>query len=206
MGKFRGWFNLKQIEKQGHKLKTLFLTFFKIGLFTFGGGYAMIPLIEYEIVERNKWIESKELLDVFSIAQATPGVIAVNTATFVGYKVAGFWGALLATLGIILPSFMIISIISLFYVQFKNLEWVVYTFKGIRVGVIVLILGALINLGKKGEYGPLTILLLILSFLLASFSGINIIFLILSGALIGIVYQVIMKKGIVSDKKREDKQ
>jgi len=197
---------LKQIEKQGHKLKTLFLTFFKIGLFTFGGGYAMIPLIEYEIVERNKWIESKELLDVFSIAQATPGVIAVNTATFVGYKVAGFWGALLATLGIILPSFMIISIISLFYVQFKNLEWVVYTFKGIRVGVIVLILGALINLGKKGEYGPLTILLLILSFLLASFSGINIIFLILSGALIGIVYQVIMKKGIVSDKKREDKQ
>ncbi|MBK5245312.1 MAG: chromate transporter [Eubacteriaceae bacterium] len=187
------------------KLRLLFLTFFKIGIFTFGGGYAMIPLIEYEIVERHQWIGSKELLDVFAIAQATPGVIAVNTATFVGYKVAGFWGALLATIGVILPSFMIISIISIFFVQFQKMEWVAYAFSGIRVGVIVLILGAVINLGKKNQYTPLTVLVLVLAFGMAAFAKINIIFLIIGGALIGIIYQVILKKGLVSDQEREDK-
>lgn len=196
---------MKETDKQIEKLRLLFLTFFKIGIFTFGGGYAMIPLIEYEIVERHQWIGSKELLDVFAIAQATPGVIAVNTATFVGYKVAGFWGSLLATIGVIMPSFMIISIISLFFVQFQKIEWVAYAFSGIRVGVIVLILGAVINLGKKNQYTPLTVLVLVLAFGVAAFTKISIIFLIIGGALIGIIYQVILKKGLVSDKESEDK-
>jgi len=196
---------LKETDKQIEKLRSLFLTFFKIGIFTFGGGYAMIPLIEYETVERHQWIGSKELLDVFAIAQAAPGVIAVNTATFIGYKVAGFWGALFATVGVILPSFMIISIISLFFIQFQKIEWVAYAFSGIRVGVIVLILGAVVNLGKKNQYTPLTVLVLVLAFCMAAFTKINIIFLIIGGALIGIVYQVILKKGLVSDKKSEDK-
>ncbi|WP_242852586.1 chromate transporter [Acetobacterium bakii] len=185
---------MKQIEKQGNKFKTLFLTFFKIGLFTFGGGYAMIPLIEYEIVERHKWIETKDILDIFAIAESTPGVIAINTATFVGYKVAGFWGSLLATLGVAIPSFVIISIISLFFVQFQNLEWVAYAFNGIRAGVIVLILGAVVKMGQKGQYNPLTIILLVLAFLLASFTQINVVFLILGGAIVGLVYQVLLKK------------
>ncbi|MGV8905890.1 MAG: chromate transporter [Acetobacterium sp.] len=196
---------MKETNKQRKKLRTLFLTFFKIGLFTFGGGYAMIPLIEHETVSRNHWIGSDELLDVFAIAQATPGVIAVNTATFVGYKVAGFFGALLATLGVILPSFIIISIISLFFVQFQKIAWVAYAFSGIRVGVIVLILGAVVNLGKRNQYTPLTGLVLVLAFCVAAFTKINIIFLIIGGALIGIIYQVILKKGLVSDQKSEDK-
>lgn len=194
MGEFGGRVNLTQIEKQGSKLKTLFVTFFKIGLFTFGGGYAMIPLIEYEIVERHKWIDTKDILDIFAIAESTPGVIAINTATFVGYKVAGFWGSLLATLGVAIPSFVIISIISIFFVQFQSLEWVAYAFSGIRAGVIVLILGAVVKMGQKGQYNPLTIFLMVMAFLLASFSQINVVFLILGGAISGLVYQVISKK------------
>ena len=196
---------MKEIDKRGEKLKTLFLTFFKIGLFTFGGGYAMIPLIEYETVERHQWIESKNLLDIFAIAEATPGVIAVNTATFVGYKVAGFWGSFFATVGVVLPSFVIISIISIFFVQFQSLEWVGYAFGGIRAGVIVLILGAVVKLGKKGQYIPLTIFVLVLAFLLASFTEINVIFLILGGAIVGIMHQVIFKKALASDEEREVK-
>jgi len=166
----------------------------------------MIPLIEHETVRRNHWIESKELLDIFVIAQAAPGVIAVNTATFVGYKVAGFLGAIFATLGVVLPSFMIISIISLFFVQFQNLEWVAYAFGGIRIGMIVLILGAVVKYGQGSRYTPLTVFILVVAFSLASFTKTNIIFFILGGAFIGIIYQVIFKKGLSSDEKGEEKQ
>ncbi len=185
------------------KLGTVFLTFLKIGLFTFGGGYAMIPLIEYETVERNHWIESKDILDIFAIAEATPGVIAVNTATFVGYKVAGFWGSLLATLGVVIPSLTIISVIALFFQEFQSLEWVAYAFRGIRAGVIVLILGAVVKMGKKGEYTPLTVLLLLLAFVLASFTDINVIYLLIGGAATGLLYQVWLNEKPVDDKKDE---
>lgn len=176
------------------QLKTLFLTFLKIGMFTFGGGYAMIPLIEYETVEKHKWIKSEDVIDIFAIAEATPGVIAVNTATFVGYKIGGFLGSLLATIGVVLPSFVIISIISLFFVQFQSLEWVAYAFEGIRAGVVVLILGAVVKLGKKNKYTPLTVIILGASFCMATFTGISVIYLLLGGACMGIVYQVFIKK------------
>lgn len=185
---------MKEKNEKIEQLKTLFLTFLKIGMFTFGGGYAMIPLIEYETVERHHWIKSEDVLDIFAIAEATPGVIAVNTATFVGYKIAGFLGSLLATIGVVLPSFVIISIISLFFVQFQSLEWVAYAFEGIRAGVIVLILGAVVKLGKKNEYTPLTVIMLGLSFCIASFTSISVIYLLLGGAVIGIIYQVFIKK------------
>lgn len=191
-------------HKQEEKLKTIFSTFIKIGLFTFGGGYAMIPLIEHEAVERHKWIEARDILDIFAIAESTPGVFAVNAATFVGYKVAGFWGSLLATAGVVLPSLIIISIISLFIVQFQSLEWVGYAFTGIRAGVIALIVGAAVRIGKRGQYRPLTVIMLVLAFLGASFTDINVVFLILSGALIGIMHQVVFKKAIVSDEKEEE--
>lgn len=177
-------------ENRREKFITVFITFLKIGLFTFGGGYAMIPLIEYETVERHNWIKSEDILNIFAIAEATPGVIAINTATFVGYKVAGFWGSLLATLGVVIPSFVIISIIAVFFQQFQSLEWVAYAFKGVRAGVIVLILGAVVKMGKKGEYTPLTILILLLAFCLASFTDINVIYLLLGGAVTGLIYQV----------------
>jgi|LGOV01.1.fsa_nt_gb chromate transporter len=192
--------------KQLQRLKTVFITFFKIGLFTFGGGYAMIPLIEYETVEKHHWIESKDILDIFAIAEATPGVIAVNTATFVGYKVAGFLGGLLATIGVVLPSLIIISVISLFFVEFQSLEWVGYAFNGIRAGVIVLILGAAVKLGKKGTYNIVTITILISAFLLAVFSEINVIFLIIGGALVGMIYQVIFKKELMIEQEKKVKK
>ena len=99
---------------------SLFATFFKIGLFTFGGGYAMIPLIEKEIVDKKKWITGDDILEIFAISESTPGPIAINSATFVGYKTAGFLGALFATLGVVLPSFTIIFILSFFLEKFKH--------------------------------------------------------------------------------------
>ena len=100
----------------------LFLVFFKIGLFTFGGGYAMIPLIHRETVEGNQWIDDETMLNMLAIAESTPGPVAINSATFIGHRVAGFWGALCATLGVTLPSFLVISILSLFIMQYKKIK------------------------------------------------------------------------------------
>ena len=101
-------------------LKDLFLCFFKIGAFTFGGGYAMIPLICREVAEKHKWMEEKDILEVVAIAESSPGPIAINSATFVGYRTAGFWGAFCATLGVVLPSFLIITVIALILEGFQN--------------------------------------------------------------------------------------
>ena len=124
------------------KVFRLFLTFLKIGAFTFGGGYAMIPLIRKEAVEKNSWITDDELLEVTAIAESTPGPVAVNSATYVGYRLAGVIGAAVATVGVCLPSFLVIYLISLFFDAFLSLTYVSYAFLGIRVGVIWLILSA----------------------------------------------------------------
>ena len=127
------------------KFKTclkLFLVLFKIGLFTFGGGYAMISLLENEFVAKRKWLESDEFLNVVAIAESTPGPVAINAATYVGYKLAGFWGSLSATVAVALPSFVIIFLISLFFDAFLSLQYVAYAFDGIQVCVIFLILNA----------------------------------------------------------------
>ncbi len=190
-------------KKINKSLRTIFLTFFKIGLFTFGGGYAMIPLIEEETVKQHGWIKSEDIVDIIAIAEATPGVIAVNTASFVGYRVRGIKGAIIATIGVVLPSFTIISVVATFFSAFQQLEWVNYAFLGIRSGVIILILGAAINLGKKGDHHFLSIASLIIAFLLASFTDMNVIFLILGGGLIGILIQVVFKS---NDPKNEDQR
>ena len=119
--------------KKGKLLLNLFLTMLKIGLFTFGGGYGMIALLESELVEKKKWIEKDEFVDMIAIAESTPGPIAVNASTYVGYKIAGFMGSLLATIGVCLPSFIIIFLISLFFEKFVALKYVAYAFKGIQV-------------------------------------------------------------------------
>lgn len=130
-------------------LLELFLTFAKIGLFTFGGGYAMISMIENNCVERKQWITHDEMMDVTVIAESTPGPIAINCATFTGYKKAGFIGALAATLGIIVPSFFIIYLISMFLDNFLELTIIANAFKGIKIAVGILILDAAITMIKK---------------------------------------------------------
>lgn len=128
---------------------TLFLTFAKIGLFTFGGGYAMISLIENICVEQKKWITHDEMMDVMVIAESTPGPVAINCATYVGYKQKGIWGAIAATLGVVLPSFIIIYLIARFLDNFLEIAWIVNAFKGIRIAVGILILDAGINMFRK---------------------------------------------------------
>lgn len=120
----------------------LFLTMLRIGLFTFGGGYAMIALLEHEFAEKKGWLEKDEFLDMVAIAESTPGPIAINAATYIGYKKAGFLGALFSTLGVCIPSFVIIYAISLFFDAFLSVTLVAYAFKGIRVCVIYLIFSA----------------------------------------------------------------
>lgn len=136
------------------KFKTclnLFLVMFKIGLFTFGGGYAMISLLESELVAKRKWLENDEFLNVVAIAESTPGPVAINAATYVGYKLAGVWGALSATVAVALPSFSIIFLISLFFDAFLSLKYVAYAFDGIQVCVIFLILSAGVKMLIKLE-------------------------------------------------------
>lgn len=133
----------------------LIVSFFKVGLFTFGGGYAMLPILQREVVEARKWISEEELLDCYAIGQCTPGVIAVNSATYIGYKCKGVLGSALATFAIVLPSFLIISLIALFLRNFADNVYVTYAFAGIRVAVAVLVGDALIKLYKKGVQGAL---------------------------------------------------
>jgi chromate transporter len=135
----------------------LFLTMLKIGLFTFGGGYAMIALLENEFVTKRGWLEQEEFLDVAAIAESTPGPIAINSATYIGYKRGGLMGALVATLGITLPSFCIIYAISLFFDAFLSLAVVAYAFQGIRVAVIYLILSAGLRMLKKMKRTPFSV-------------------------------------------------
>ncbi len=128
----------------------LFLTFLKIGLFMFGGGYAAIPLVQKEIIEMRNWVTPKEFIDIVAIAEMTPGPIAINSATFIGYKVAGFWGALFATVGVVLPAFLVILLIAAFFYNYITHPRVEATFRGIRPAVIGLIAAALFSLAKGG--------------------------------------------------------
>lgn len=144
-------------------LLELFLTFAKIGMFTFGGGYAMISVIENNCVERKKWITHDEMMNMTVVAESTPGPIAVNCSTFTGYKVAGFSGALASTIGMVMPSFVVIFIISMFLDNFLELTIVANAFKGIKIAVGVLIFDAAINMIKKMKKKPLPLLIMISS-------------------------------------------
>ena len=137
----------------------LFISFFKVGLLTFGGGYAMIPIIQKEVVEKRKWMNGNDILDILAISESTPGPIAVNSATYVGYKVMGFWGSLVATIGLAIPSFIIIFVISLFYEKFLSFHVVNAIFKGVKVGVIILLILAVIKLKKNVEVNTLGLVL-----------------------------------------------
>ncbi len=139
----------------------LFLIMLKIGVFTFGGGYAMIALLENEFISKKNWLDKEEFLDMVAIAESTPGPIAINSATYIGYKTAGFFGSLFATLGVCFPSFLIIYLISLFLDDFLSLHYVACTFRGVQVCVVYLILNAGIKLFKGIKKTPFSICILI---------------------------------------------
>ncbi len=172
----------------------LFLTFFKIGAFTFGGGYAMIPLIQREAVEKHKWISDDDILEIVAIAESTPGPIAINAATFVGYRTAGIIGAVAATFGVVLPSFVIISVISYVLTAFENIKAVKYAFWGIRAGVLALIVKAAISMFKKSPKGTVPYIIMLASFAVSVFTDINVIFIIIACALFGLVSSLLMKR------------
>ena len=180
-------------EKLKRSLR-LFVVFFKIGAFTFGGGYAMIPLIQKEVVDNKKWISDSDILDIIAIAESTPGPIAINSATFVGYKVAGFFGSFFATLGVVLPSFVIISVISLILKEFSEFQAVQFAFRGIRAGVLALILKALISMYKQCPKGLISYILMALAFVLAAFTPINVIYILIGCAIFGLVSSLIIKR------------
>ncbi len=165
----------------------LFITFLKIGAFTFGGGYAMIPLIQREIADNKKWIKDEDILEIVAIAESTPGPIAINAATFVGYRVAGFIGALAATLGVVLPSFLIIIIISYILDIFENSKGVQYAFNGIRAGVLALIVKALYNMYKQCPKNVVSYIVMGASFILAALLNVNVLIVIVFCALFGLI-------------------
>ena len=174
----------------------LFLSFAKIGLFTFGGGYAMISLIENDCVEKKKWITHDEMMDVTVIAESTPGPIAINCATYVGYKKGRLLGAIIATLGMVLPSFIIIFLISKFFDRFLEITWAANAFRGIKIAVGILIVDAAVKMLIKMKKKPMPIIMVVCSavaMMLISIFSINIssMVLMLVSAFIGIVVFVI---------------
>ena len=181
------------------KLKTwlsIFWVFFRIGAFTFGGGYAMIPLIQKETVEKKKWITDDDILEIIAIAESTPGPIAINSSTFVGYRVGGVIGAVCGTLGVVLPAFCIILIISAIINQFNDIKAVQYAFNGIRAGVLALIIKALWSMYQKAPKGAVAYIVMALSFVVAAFTDVNILFVIIGCAVIGLVsYLFLSKRG-----------
>ncbi len=174
-----------------HTTLELFLTFLKIGALTFGGGYAMMPIMRKEVVETKSWATDDDILKILVISESTPGVLAVNSATFIGYKIAGFKGSLVATLGVVLPSFVIISLISLFIVEFKQLTLVSYAFYGIQAGVAILITRAALKLSKKIHFNLFSVTVLLASMGIALLTGFSVIYILLISAILGIIYGMI---------------
>ena len=191
--------------KKTKEYLSLFLTMLKIGLFTFGGGYAMIALLENEFVAKRKWIEKDEFLDVAAIAESTPGPIAINAATYIGFKNAGIVGSIIATLGICIPSFVIIYAISLFFDAFLSLTLVAYAFKGIQICVVYLILSAglkMLKQMKKTEFNIIIILITLICMVVLSLFAVKfstIFYILISGAFGVVVY-------FLGKLKKEEKQ
>ncbi len=189
------------------KLLQLFITFFKIGLFTFGGGYAMIAVIEREIIEKKGWISHEDFLDVVAIAESTPGPLAINSATYIGYKIAGFFGSLFATFGVVLPSFAIIFAISFFFDKFIQITWVSYAFKGIQACVAFLILNAGIKMFsklKKTAFNTVVFIVTLICLIALELFAINFssILYILIGGIVGVIVYLV---GYFKNKKATEK-
>ena len=181
---------MKENKKKLTQLFQIFTTFMKIGIFTFGGGYAMIPLIQRETVVKRKWVDDDDILDIVAIAESTPGPIAINASTFVGYRVGGFFGAVVGTVGMVLPSFIIILAISFVLNSFQDVQAVKYAFNGIRAGVLALIIRALWLMYKN--------IVMAAAFILSAFTSVNVIIVIAGCALFGLI------TAYINTKKRND--
>ena len=166
----------------------LFRAFFTIGALTFGGGYAMLPMLEREIVSRHKWATSEELLNYFAIGQCTPGVIAVNTATFVGYKVKGVIGGIVATLGVVAPSILIITVIALVLQNFIDIVWVQHAFAGIRVAVCALITISVVKLFKSNVKQHWHIALAIIAFVVVALLKLSPVYVVVACAVLSFIF------------------
>ena len=179
-------------------LSSLFISFFSVGAITFGGGYAMLPFLESEICDKKKWINSNELFDFYAIGQCTPGVIAINVATYIGYNKRGVLGAIFASIGVIAPSIIIITIISSLFINFQNNEYI-SAISGIKVVVCAIMSHTIYKLIKKSIVDKTTFVLFLLALLLIFVFSINIIILILSSIVIGIIVKKV-KRNLNYDK------
>ncbi len=180
--------------KNKERLLPLFLTFLKIGAFTFGGGYAMIPLIQKEVTENHQWLSDEDILNIVAIAESTPGPIAINSATFVGYMTCGVLGSVLATLGVVLPAFLVISLISLLLRNINDIQAVQYAFMGIRAGVLALVVKALISMYKQCPKNAVAYIIAGLAFAVTLLTDISILYVIIACAVIGLAASMMMKK------------
>ena len=174
----------------------LFLTFAKVGVMTFGGGYAMLPILQREVVENKGWATEEELMDYFAIGQCTPGVIAVNTATFIGQKYKGFWGAIFATLGVVFPSLVIISLLAGVIEAFSHIIWVQHAFGGIRVCVCVLIANAVVKLFKKAVVDLPTVVVFLAVALGSIFLPVSPVIFVVISAVAGIAVKALGGKKV----------
>ncbi len=186
----------KNMNKISFKeLIELFFVFAKIGGTTFGGGYAMLPILQSEIVDKRSWATEEELMDYYAIGQCTPGVIAVNTATFIGYKFAGVVGGIIATLGVVFPSIVIITVIAAFLRNFAELEFVKHAFNGIRACVCVLIFDSIIKLGKKSIVDKRCVVIYLVILGLSLFTSLSPILLVVIAGIAGIIAMPKKKEG-----------
>ena len=176
-------------------LLKLFFAFAKVGVMTFGGGYAMLPMLQREIVDKHGWATEEELMDYFAIGQCTPGVIAVNTATFIGQKQKGIVGGIFATLGVVFPSVVIISLLAGVIEAFSDLVWVQQAFGGIRVCVCVLILNAVVKLCKKAIVDKITLALFVIVTAGAFFLDLSPVIFVLFAGIVGIVVKNMERRG-----------
>lgn len=168
-------------------LINLYLSFLKIGLFSIGGGYVMLPLIQKEIIENRGWLSLAEFIDILAISEMTPGPVAINSATFIGYRTAGFWGSVLATAGVVTPSFVFVVLTVAALKHFYENRWVQAAFTGLRPAVVALIMGTVIFVGKEGFTDITSVLIGISAFALLVFTKIHPILVIVLTALAGII-------------------
>lgn len=183
----------------GNRAK-LFFAFLKIGAFTFGGGYAMIPIIQREVTQRHRWVTDDEMLEMLAISESTPGPISINAATFIGYRVAGFWGSVLATLGVVLPSFIIITIIALFLRRFNEYKIVRYAFNGIRAGVAALVIKAFAVMSKQCPKNYISYAFAAAGFIAVTFFNFSAILIIALGGAAGLL--VFLSSAKIRDNKK----
>lgn len=172
----------------------LFTTFMRIGAFTFGGGYAMLPLINKEVVEKKKWASEEEIMDYYAVSQCTPGIIMVNTATFIGFYQKGILGGIIATLGVVTPSIIIILLIASVLTTYSSLAVVQHALAGIRVAVCVLVLNAVMKLWKSGIKDAFGVILFALVLAIISFTNISTVLIVIVAALLGILINAIRKR------------